>query len=346
MMKSYIFFLLTLVCAAAAAQTYPVYGPGDVITRGTTVTHKAPQKFNNAALITNATVVYVKDPTTGFMKTMNASLISGGGSGASARLLFTSPADGTKNIQSDSMIGKDVNVWAGGTKRTPDDSLYNGVKINKTTGTATFYPPLLAGEQVIIDYGTITTTNIAAYTPTLDFINWATVNSGSGASYTSGTHTLNGGSDCSNNPHDYALGDKNIPAGQDGYIMFQYTSANENNILGFNTTNTNQKEYDGTNHNWEAGVLVYSGTVYNYDNHGAASAISALTLSLNDWVRINRTSGVVTIETAPNSGGSPGSWTSRWTFTNVSSLNTAALYPQANFPCFASFSNIKIYNGQ
>jgi len=269
----------------------------------------------------------------GVVKRVLRSTVGNGGGATTTNILQYLATAGDSTLVHDSIADKEILVWRDGRL------LYEGVHYTWDSTTLEFTTALFANEPIKIQYGTINVSDVAS--ATLEYLNFTTVTSGTVMSGNDWS-----GDDFSTSYANYGLANKSIPAGQDGYIQYQLVSGSSDNcILAFNLSNTNQRyESAGPVYNYEVGVKVLSGVIYVYDGN-VDNASTGITLTGDQYIRIQRTAGVFKVFTSTDGV----TFTDQYTYSAAIVTGTAAtaqLYVNMNLPPFTTFSKPQIFNGQ
>lgn len=212
----------------------------------------------------------------------------------------------------------------------------NGAYVDTATGKITFGHYLHTGQKIIIETINYTAGTIGASLEDLTFPTQSgLVNT---VSVWTGTSTA----DYHNN---YGLSGKKLAGGTDGYIESRYTASDATyGVMAFNTSNTNQRYTDNpgspTVYYYEAGWVIIGGGVLSYLDNNAAQSSTGYTLSTGDYIRVERTSGVLKLQTSPDHT----VWTDRHTYTafNASGNSNNDLFININIDALIGVS--KVYN--
>lgn len=213
------------------------------------------------------------------------------------------PAVGDSVVQRDTFQGRCIEfIHRNGYYWLEGDTL-QGYTYVKATGTITFHPKLAANEKIEIKFGNCSDTAQIPSPPAT----WVDLSIGTNTGTlinTSHVWTTTGSFGWAN----YGLDALRLTG--DGSIRAQYVATDGHEfVLGFNATNSSQ---DYTN--YEYGVYVASSGALSKVVNGTSSSIS-YSLSVGDYVRINRTGSTFKIQSSPDGN----TWTDRWTFVATSS---------------------------
>lgn len=238
---------------------------------------------------------------------------SGGGSGsyiAETRLKWNpggqinAPPVGDSVMTRDSLIGNCVKGFyrGSGQWQTEGDTL-QGYSWDASTGTLSVHPPFAANERCELIFGNCIDSVSMPGAPAT----WVDLSIGTNTGTlinTSGVWTTTGSFGWAN----YGLDALRLTG--DGSIRAQYVATDGHEfVLGFNATNSSQ-DYP----NYEYGVYVATSGALSKVVNGTSSTIS-YSLSVGDYVRINRTGSTFKIQSSPDGT----TWTDRWTFVATSS---------------------------
>ncbi len=216
------------------------------------------------------------------------------------------PAGGDSTYSIPSLEGKYIKAYRYGELQSFDTTF--GIEVDTSVGEIKFHPPLETNEKIIIesyDYSFVSSISLPSPPPTWTDLTFTT---NTDLLNTSGVWTAT----ASNAWGQFGLDTKTLAG--DGSYRVQYAATDGNEcIIGFNASNTSQ---DFTN--YEYGVFISSGGVVFKVVNGTPSTIS-YSLSIGDYVMLNRTGSTFTIQTSPDGV----TWTVRYTFAATS---TATFY--------------------
>lgn len=221
------------------------------------------------------------------------------------------PADGDSIVTNTNYIGKYIYI------SRAKDWLKPGYdfEFDDETGEIIFHPVFSAGEQVIIYVSASTPTEITLQGPPWTTLTFGTVSSISETSnvWTSSTSSWNGS----------GLDAHTLTA--NGSFRARYLASDGIDfILGWNLQNVNSN-YNGSaggGDGYEYGVSVSSGGALSRLVNGASTSLG-VSISVGDYVRLNRVGSTVKIQTSTNGD----NWTDQYTFAATTS---ATLYYNLN----------------
>ena len=227
------------------------------------------------------------------------------------------PAAGDSTTTNTYFIGKKIFVYREGYRQ--DSASSDGYTFSNSTGVLTFHPPLASNERVQVDvYDTTSVYYIAVqappsppadltFTTRYEFTNSGTVMlQGSGAGQNDGT--LNHA----------AIDNLYIAANTTGRIFCKFVTGENNFLLGFNTTNSNQFYTD-----YEAALYIDGSSVIKKWESGAFSG-SYGTASNNIYYGIYRDGATGTIKLQSSTSASD--WSGATDLATLSYTTTSAIY--------------------